>query len=192
MKNHHLVTRLTENSDYYTFDAQVRLDFNATDQDGNPVWDAKDIVLSVDKLRSNDPAVRENAYEELILTGNYLPPEGDFSAIIIDALDGDDVVTVGPTVQKSVWVDAGPGDDRVQYLPGSPILSDLADQTVRNDDREDAYPLGPRSAGRGGRRPGVRRPAVVPVEGGHLVAGDRERGRGGHAWTCGSPGSTPR
>ena len=141
LKNHHLVTRLTENSGYYTFDAQVRLDFSATDQDGNPVWDAKDIVLAVDKLRSNDPAVRENAYEELILTGNYLPPEGDFSAIIIDALGGDDTVTVGPTVQKSVWVDGGPGDDHIEYLSGSPILSDLTDQTVRNDDAEDAYPL---------------------------------------------------
>ena len=41
---------------------------------------------------------------------NLLPPEGDFQAIIIDALGGDDQVTVGPTVQKTVWIDAGPGE----------------------------------------------------------------------------------
>ena len=40
---------------------------------------------------------------------NLLPPEGDFLAIIIDALDGNDEVTVGPTVVKSVWIDGGAG-----------------------------------------------------------------------------------
>ncbi|MEZ6089230.1 MAG: hypothetical protein R3C05_14605 [Pirellulaceae bacterium] len=38
-----------------------------------------------------------------------LPPEGNFSVILVDALAGNDRVTVGPTVQKSVWVDAGAG-----------------------------------------------------------------------------------
>ena len=32
---------------------------------------------------------------------------GEFLAIIIDALDGNDTITVGPAVQKSVCVDAG-------------------------------------------------------------------------------------
>ena len=56
-----------------------------------------------------------------------LPPEGDFLAIIIDALDGNDHIIVGPTVTKSVWVDAGAGDDRVEIVSGRPILIDQSE-----------------------------------------------------------------
>ncbi|MCA9139509.1 MAG: FG-GAP repeat protein, partial [Planctomycetales bacterium] len=79
---------------------------------------------------------------------NLLPPEGDFTAILIDALGGNDQITVGPTVVKSVWVDAGDGDDRVEVLSGRPILADLTDGgvgsvNIRNDSRATAYDLTP-------------------------------------------------
>jgi len=73
--------------------------------------------------------------------GTLLPPEGDFLAIIIDALDGNDEINVGPTVIKSVWTDAGKGDDVVKYAAGSPILTDKADTPARNDTTDHAYGL---------------------------------------------------
>ncbi|MCR9294491.1 MAG: hypothetical protein NXI32_17370 [bacterium] len=54
-------------------------------------------------------------------------PEKDFLAIIIDALGGDDVITVGETVQKSIWIDAGDGDDVVRIEPEFSILPDQTD-----------------------------------------------------------------
>jgi hypothetical protein len=46
---------------------------------------------------------------------------------------------VGPTVLKSVWVDAGPGDDRVEIRSGRPILADAAEGPNRNDEPPDAF-----------------------------------------------------
>ena len=69
-----------------------------------------------------------------------LPPEGDFLAIILDALGGNDEITVGPTVQKTVSVDAGPGDDRVEILSGNVILIDQSTPiivTVEDDPTND-------------------------------------------------------
>src|SRR5689334_21792215 len=73
------------------------------------------------------------------LSGGLLPGEGDFQVILIDALGGNDVVTVGPTVQKTVWVDAGSGDDRVEIRSGNAILIDQTEQRKRNDTKETAY-----------------------------------------------------
>ena len=53
--------------------------------------------------------------------------------------NGDDQVTVGPTVQKTVWIDAGPGDDRVEILEGNAILVDKAEGGIRNDSLNTAY-----------------------------------------------------
>jgi len=61
-----------------------------------------------------------------------LPAESDFLAIVIDSLDGDDVITVGPTVTKSVWVDAGSGDDVINIQEGEPILPDQAEGETGN------------------------------------------------------------
>ncbi|MEQ1825056.1 MAG: SUMF1/EgtB/PvdO family nonheme iron enzyme, partial [Pirellula sp.] len=76
---------------------------------------------------------------------SLLPPEGDFLAIIVDALDGNDQIIVGPTVIKSVWSDGGKGDDTITHVAGKPILPDKADTrsggTVRNDSAANAYPL---------------------------------------------------
>ncbi|MBI4579875.1 MAG: hypothetical protein HY718_09245, partial [Planctomycetes bacterium] len=129
---HHLITRLTKKGDHFTFDAQVQLDFEARDAAGNFVWDPQDLVFDEGTGRT----VPRRDLKRL------LPPEGDFLAIIIDALGGNDQVTVGPTVVKSVWIDAGPGDDRVEIRSGSPILPDATEGATRNDDPQDAFDLG--------------------------------------------------
>ncbi|MCA9135134.1 MAG: FG-GAP repeat protein [Planctomycetales bacterium] len=142
---HHLITRLTNNNGLSSFDAQVRLDFAATDDDGNLIWDP-DTLFSADNLANDDPFARAAALNERFSDAEglsrLLPPEDDFRAIIIDALAGDDVINVGPTVQKSVWIDAGEGDDRVLIASGRAIQIDQTDATsARNDDREAAYEL---------------------------------------------------
>ncbi|MFG0252484.1 MAG: hypothetical protein ACF8NJ_06375, partial [Phycisphaerales bacterium JB038] len=144
--DHHLVTRLTNNDGNYTFAAQVQLDFRATDADGNPIWDASDILLELDTLRTEYPAERGESLANLqpreqALIDGLLPDEGDFLAIIIDALDGDDEITVGPTVQKTVWIDAGAGDDRVEILAGNAILVDQTEGGLRNDVADQAHAL---------------------------------------------------
>ncbi|MCA9197940.1 MAG: FG-GAP repeat protein, partial [Planctomycetales bacterium] len=89
---------------------------------------------------------RENglgAVSETDLGVTVLPPEGDFLAILIDTLDGNDTVLVGETVQKSVWVDAGPGNDLVRMEPRLAYLPDETDRYgVRNDIPANAHPLG--------------------------------------------------
>ncbi len=131
---HHLITRLTENNGFFSFDAQVRLDFAATNADGTLVWDPSDLVQRVEELTNAvDDDARRIAATTLELSGDLLPPEGDFLAIVVSAGDGDDQVFVGPTVQKTVWVSAGAGDDRVEYSSGTAILVDIADSDPRNE-----------------------------------------------------------
>jgi hypothetical protein len=66
-------------------------------------------------------------FRERDLAENLVPPEAEFDAIIVDALGGNDQVTVGPTVQKTVWIDAGAGDDKVVIRSGNAILVDGAE-----------------------------------------------------------------
>src|SRR5947199_356401 len=47
-----------------------------------------------------------------------------------------------PTVTKSGWIDAGPGDDRVEIRSGRPILADATERAPRNDDPATAFDLG--------------------------------------------------
>ncbi|KLU06274.1 Alkaline phosphatase [Rhodopirellula islandica] len=152
--NHHLITRLTENNGFFSFDAQVRLDFAATNPDGSLVWDPSDLVHSVEEIRNAvDDDARRLAARTLELSGDLLPPEGDFTAIIVNAGGGDDQVFVGPTVQKTVWTAAGEGDDIVEYSAGTAILVDIADADPRNDvfggvdDFSQAYELSDSEAG---------------------------------------------
>ena len=146
LQGHHLVTRLTENNGNFTFDAQVRLDFSATDDEGNLIWNPNDLLGDVDDLANDDPFARAAALDEKFSDANrlsgLLPSEGDFQAIIVDALAGNDQVNVGPTVQKSVWIDAGEGDDTVKIESGRAILIDQTDVIgERNDEVASAYPL---------------------------------------------------
>ncbi|MEM0926559.1 MAG: hypothetical protein AAGJ83_11015, partial [Planctomycetota bacterium] len=145
LTDHHLVTRLTNNDGNFSFAAQVRLDFSATDADNNLIWDPVEI-LELDGLRTDDSQGRTELLDDLptrIEQGiaDLIPSEGDFLAILIDALDGNDQITVGPTVQKTVWVDAGPGDDRVEILAGNSILIDQAEFDTRNDTETAAFSL---------------------------------------------------
>jgi hypothetical protein len=48
-------------------------------------------------------------------------------------LAGNDEVYVGPTVQRTVWIDAGAGDDKVVISSGNAILVDKAELGKRND-----------------------------------------------------------
>ncbi|TWT90272.1 Bifunctional hemolysin/adenylate cyclase precursor [Pseudobythopirellula maris] len=157
LSDHHLITRLTENDGFFSFAAQVRLDFAATDENGDPVWNAADTVFRaqqfIDAVKANDGAgdgadPSALAMAETQLVDGLLPPEGDFLAIIIDALGGSDEIQVGPTVQKTVWIDAGDGDDRVVIESGVAILTDRAESGVsadglrgRNDSPGRAFPL---------------------------------------------------
>jgi Ca2+-binding RTX toxin-like protein len=141
LHDHNLITRLTNNGGNYSFDAQVRLDFDATNSQGNLVWDANDLALNLDQIRSLDPSVRGVAYQQLLLDGGLLPPEGSYDAIVIDALGGNDTITVGPTVTTPVWVDGGPGNDTIRVLSGNPILTDKTEQGSRNDTPDKASPL---------------------------------------------------
>lgn len=145
---HHLITRLTENNGRFTFDAQVQLDFAATNADGSLVWDPQDLVHQLSSVGEDTGEDRQELTSRSSrLDDALLPPEGDFLAIIVDAKAGDDRVYVGPTVQRTVWVAAGDGDDRVEFSGGTAILADLAEADGRNDvagdpsDASSAYDL---------------------------------------------------
>ena len=92
LQGHHLVTRLTENNGSYSFAAQLRLDFAATDDEGNLIWKTSDELLDVDALMDADPFARAESLNKAFrdgdpnLLGGLLPPEDDFLAIIVDAL----------------------------------------------------------------------------------------------------------
>lgn len=158
LADHHLITRLTDNNGQFSFDAQVRLDFAAVDDEGTPLWDPQDTVIDFEELRAAEDAVaRGDALADIEparidLVNGLLPPEGEFLAIVIDGLDGDDEITVGPTVQKTVWIDAGAGDDFVRIRSGNRILVDRGEIGEpdgkfrgRNDIPEQAFLL-PQSA----------------------------------------------
>ncbi len=157
LADHHLITRLTDNNGNFSFAAQLRLDFNAIDGDGIEVWDVGDQLADVDSILTAQEGNERTAElanlspAQVIvkpLVDGLLPPEGHFQVILIDALDGNDQVTIGPTVQKTVWIDAGPGDDRVEIRGGNSILVDQAEVGIgftgrrgRNDSGPQAFDL---------------------------------------------------
>ncbi|MEQ8667930.1 MAG: choice-of-anchor U domain-containing protein [Pirellulales bacterium] len=83
-------------------------------------WDAADRLFDL----------QTQTIEDIPTLASLLPPEDEFSVIVIDALDGDDDIDIGASVQKSVWIDAGDGDDFVQIRRAQSILED---QTEPND-----------------------------------------------------------
>ncbi|MEM8911271.1 MAG: LamG-like jellyroll fold domain-containing protein [Planctomycetota bacterium] len=156
LTDHHLITRLTDNNGNFNFSAQVKLDFTATDDEGKAVWNPNDLQFSLDELNAAGDesrgeqlsAIASSQQVESDLLQNILPPEADFLVIIVDALDGNDEVIIGPTVQKTVWVDAGAGDDIVEIRSGNAILVDRAESSVgttglasRNDIPAQAFDL---------------------------------------------------
>lgn len=70
------------------------------------------------------------------------PKDGDYQAILIDALGGNDIVTIDESVQRTVWVDAGSGDDRVTFAPSRAYLPDTTDRVgFRNNTKSTAFTL---------------------------------------------------
>ena len=87
LQGHHLITRLTENSGNFTFDAQVRLDFSATNSDGSLVWNANDAY-----------------YGQTLVGTNPLPEKGRLAGDVeISLLVNGRVVTV-PTLHQAATI----------------------------------------------------------------------------------------
>ncbi len=123
LTDRHLVTRLiTNNNGNFSFAAQVRLDFEATDEAGNRIWSKEGLAFRTDQLfavTGEDARTSENSpiiaaadarlKRETALLSSLIPPEDDFLVILVDALGGNDYdhITVGPHGQKTVWIDCG-------------------------------------------------------------------------------------
>jgi len=157
LSDHHLVTRLTDNDGVFSFSAQIRLDFSASDASGDPLFNGADEVVDLAVLRQRgaqqDPQAPDRelgpggvptvtvGLEQGSTLDELLPGEGEVDIILVDALGGDDDVSVGPTTQLTVWIDAGAGDDRVKIEGGEVILSDRSELDVRNDTAQTAFAL---------------------------------------------------
>jgi Ca2+-binding RTX toxin-like protein len=128
LQNDYLITRLTTNNGFDSFDAQARLNFLATDAQGNLIYD-------------------NSSYFNQAATGG-------FDAIIIDALGGNDQITVGPTVRIPVWADGGAGNDSITVESGTPILTDKLGHSF--DSAASAFPLAP--------NPNFQSPVLVPLQ----------------------------
>ncbi|MGI9332597.1 MAG: LamG-like jellyroll fold domain-containing protein, partial [Gammaproteobacteria bacterium] len=166
----HLITRLTNNNGVFTFAAQDEFEFIIGEGGSDPASDDLDVITRIDDLQRRgsqqqdvlepDVAIQTPGTEAEavgIMEGAALEglvPTGEgIEAILIDALGGDDLVTVGPTVQHSVWIDGGAGDDVVKIEGGDVILSDqtellspsnptpAADDDARNDSPQSAFYL---------------------------------------------------
>ncbi len=159
LADHHLVTRLTENNGHFSFSAQARLDFSAVSATGGSQWDSNDRYLNIAEEIARRGEGRGLSDEELMNIAakakdtskplsSILARDNDYDIILIDALGGNDRVTIGPTVQKTVWVDGGEGDDTIIDRSGKAILADKAEQgkvnglTTRNDNSTAAFALG--------------------------------------------------
>jgi Ca2+-binding RTX toxin-like protein len=126
-----LITRLSENAgSNFSFDAQIRLSVKGS-TGADPRWDSATLIDSAALANSEDvdgvSAKLSSTTVVLDLASRIaamLPPEDDYLAIIIDALGGNDTIIVGPTVDKTVWIDAGDGDDVVRIESGTAILTD--------------------------------------------------------------------
>lgn len=137
LNGRHVVTRSTTIVDQNgvprtTFDVSANLNFGATDSNGNLIWDAS--------RRAWNAQTNSFANDDISLS-NVLPPEGVVQAVIIDALGGDDTVIVGETVQATVWVSAGTGNDYVEIKSGNALLPDETEAGSRNDSLATAFEL---------------------------------------------------
>ncbi|HXW10699.1 MAG TPA: hypothetical protein VD737_08795, partial [Steroidobacteraceae bacterium] len=134
----HLITRLTNNNGVFTFAAQDEFQF-LLDAASDP--DNVDTVTPLEGLQQRGGQQEDPLNPDLTIETpgtepqsagteqggtleGLVPQGGGVEVIIIDALGGDDLITVGPTVQHSVWIDAGDGDDVVKIQGGEVILSD--------------------------------------------------------------------
>jgi len=73
LTQHHLITRLTNNNGNYTFDAQVKLDFGATDASGQLIWNPNDTYYGL-------AATASDAVLPMLLGSADLPTNGQLGA----------------------------------------------------------------------------------------------------------------
>lgn len=137
LSGRHVVTRSTTIVDHLgvprtTFSVSADLDFGATDSSGNLIWNPAGHTWNSETGTFHDDTLTLN---------QILPPEGSHQSIIIDALGGDDTVIVGETVQGTVWISAGAGNDFVQIKSGNALLPDQTDTGGRNDSLPTAFEL---------------------------------------------------
>ncbi len=154
-----MITRLTENSGHFSFSAQARLDFNALAATGGAQWESTDRYLNIaeeiarrgeGRVMTDDEisSIAAKAKDSAKSLTSILNRDNDYDTIIIDALGGNDRVTIGPTVQKTVWVDGGDGDDTIIDRTGKAILVDKTEQgkvnglVTRNDAPTSAFNVG--------------------------------------------------
>ena len=74
-------------------------------------------------------------------TADVFPSRDYLVPMIIDAFGGDDVITIDPDVQRTVWIDAGPGDDSVSIFSGDSNSMDV----ILGGDGNDTLAGGPGS-----------------------------------------------
>ncbi|MCA9049039.1 MAG: hypothetical protein KDA89_09955, partial [Planctomycetaceae bacterium] len=137
LSGRHVVTRSTSIIDLNgvprnTFSVEANLDFNGKDADGNLIWNPSGLVYN--------PATN-SFFDDTNTIASLLPPEQPVQAVIIDARGGDDTVIVGETVQATVWVSAGAGNDYVHIRSGNALLPDASEVDRRNDSTANAFEL---------------------------------------------------
>ncbi|MEZ6126917.1 MAG: LamG-like jellyroll fold domain-containing protein, partial [Planctomycetaceae bacterium] len=137
LSGRHVVTRSTSIIDLNgvprnTFSVEANLDFNGKDADGNLIWNPSGLVYN--------PATN-SFFDDTNTIAGLLPPEQPVQAVIIDARGGDDTVIVGETVQATVWVSAGAGNDYVHIRSGNALLPDASEVDRRNDSIANAFEL---------------------------------------------------
>ena len=94
LRDHHLMTRRTNNNGNYSFAAHVRLDFGAVDEDGTPVWDLDDTISTLSHLVGRD-VVQDvsmlKAVKNGIAMGNGCPEAKAAAVHVTTAVDDDGV-----------------------------------------------------------------------------------------------------
>ena len=112
------------------------------------VFDAEDVIFDRETGlprtdRSSFEVFADFGVTSTDIVQKVFGPEAKFDAIIIDALGGADTVTVGETVQTTVWADGGAGNDTMIIQPQRSFLPDLTDAFGdRNDTAQKAFNLG--------------------------------------------------
>lgn len=101
---------------------------------------SKEIFFDNDGLRAiRKDASTQTTSDPFAYVGSYFQAnESRYDVIFIDAAGGDDTITIKNSVTKSVWIDAGSGNDIVEFLPrnsGQPALErrDIALGGAGND-----------------------------------------------------------
>lgn len=110
--------------------------------DGTPVHDGSSFVYQAANLVSESSQdgraqmkmalytkLQDTPLQDIQRDKETGQPLDDMLAMVIDAGGGDDVIQIGETVQDSVWIAAGAGNDTVVIEPQRAFLPDRTDHT---------------------------------------------------------------